>query len=398
MSSPLLWHRYSVFHAGTVQQVLAESHNNMQQVHDALSKTQEMLQVSTALQPTDAPLTHDCELLFHSIVLAKLHQSSTGCITAQGLRGRPVTLLRVPHAEKASNVAAADTVKRRSQLIEQVHSMVSCSKKTSLAEASNAAVMQQASLIRRNSMTYLAANNVRRKNAPTTFRLDQLAALSAEMPLSQIATLKRMFTETLGYDPFASLAAIREKRAEMSFQYECSSFTDGGDHEVVNFLRVTDVATVLQQTVNTLHSKGLLEHLPFGDIGELRLLLPLDKGGCSTKLVLQVLNSTKRHSTSTARLPAFFRGGHDNYENIKEVFYPVIKSLFMAAADIAHLQLTCPPRLQLQQRNSLLRIRRRKRCRQGSKMMQRLNDIGITAPNKDMECTVQTVSNSTATN
>ena len=53
--------------------------------------------------------------------------------------------------------------------------------------------------------------------------------------------------------------------------------------------------------------------------GTLRLLISLDKGSCSTKLMLQVLNFSKRHSVHSGRLLGFFRD-QDTYGNIKTAF------------------------------------------------------------------------------
>ena len=167
-----------------------------------------------------------------------------------------------------------------------------------------------------------------------------MAALSAEIPLSTIAVLKRLFIKTFGNDPFTTLAAIREARAELSFDYECGSFDDQ-DSNKVHFLRITDTDTVLQKTVINLSNSGELEHLCCYAQDELRLLVTLDKGGCSTKLVLQVLNAKRRHSTSTARLLGFFRGGEDSSSNVEKVFGPIIAS-YNTAKNVHKLQLPAP--------------------------------------------------------
>ena len=64
----------------TVQQELVET-------HERLKFTQQELQIATASQPPTIPLSRSRELLFHSLVQAKLAQSSTGLIHAQGQWG-----------------------------------------------------------------------------------------------------------------------------------------------------------------------------------------------------------------------------------------------------------------------------------------------------------------------
>ena len=337
----------------------------------ALQKARAELAATTALQAQDALIVREREQLFHSIVAAKLHQSTTGLVTAQGMRGRPITLMRVALAEKPSDDAHRDTVKRRSRMLENVHRIISSS---SSADRCSGEVAQQADLIRRNQAPFLAAANKAGLKIFAKFRIDQIAALSAEMSLSTIALLKKMFNNAFGVDPFASLADIRKKREELSFDYECGSFDDD-DKKAIQFLRVTNIPTVLQKTVNTLKMQGKLQYLPCCKPGELRLLIQIDKGGGSTKLVLQILNCSHRHSTRTARLLAFFQGD-ETYSNMHTVFVPVISSLFAVAAQIENLCLPAPsiPTTTLPANRSKKRE---------SSTFQKLKNLGIASPEEN---------------
>ena len=174
-------------------------------------------------------------------------------------------------------------------------------------------VAQQASVIQRNKPVFLQAANCAGLKVFGRFRPNDMAALSTEIPLSAIAVLKRMFRNNFGCDPFMPLTAVRQQRQELSFEYECSSFTDD---TTIHFLRVTNVPDVIKRTVISLAARNELQHIHHATAGQLRLMLPVDKGGCSTKLVLQVLSTSNRHSIHTARLLAFFRGGPDSYNNI----------------------------------------------------------------------------------
>ena len=108
------------------------------------------------------------------------------------------------------------------------------------------------------------------------------------------------------------------------------------------FCTVTDIPCVLQKTVSSLLENNMYEHLSSCQPGSLRLLLSVDKGGCSTKLMLHILNTSKRHSIQTGRLLAFFCGGADTYSNINSVFGSVIAQLYRTAETITALKSLSP--------------------------------------------------------
>ena len=108
------------------------------------------------------------------------------------------------------------------------------------------------------------------------------------------------------------------------------------------FCRVTDIPCVLQKTVSSLPENNMYEHLSSCQPGSLRLLLSVDKGGCSTKLMLHVFNTSTWHSIQTGRLLAFFCSGADTYSNINSVFGSVIAQLYRTAETITALKLPSP--------------------------------------------------------
>ena len=57
-------------------------------------------------QQIDAPISPEREELFHSIVQAKVYQSKTAIIAAEGQCGRPIHLTKVTMAEKSSAEAS----------------------------------------------------------------------------------------------------------------------------------------------------------------------------------------------------------------------------------------------------------------------------------------------------
>ena len=66
------------------------------------------------------------------------------------------------------------------------------------------------------------------------------------------------------------------------------------------------------------------------------VLLTGDKGGKSTKLLLQFLNCQEQHSTHTARLLAIYEGDNDNYQCL---LGPVIEETMKVLSNITELDL-----------------------------------------------------------
>ena len=151
--------------------------------------------------------------------------------------------------------------------------------------------------------------------------------------------LKRTFKLEIGQDVFGSEKLLRQELQELEFEYECDSFTSEAGKQV-NFVRVTDLKQVICMTLNQLsHRLTLFPNIP-GDT--LWLMISADKGGHSTKLVLQVLNAVGHHSTKVGKVLALFKGDKDNYENCERAFKPVIEGLLSTVERIGELKIKCP--------------------------------------------------------
>ena len=109
--------------------------------------------------------------------------------------------------------------------------------------------------------------------------------------------------------------------------------------EKVSFLRVSNVSDVVQKSVTQLNESGMLVEKSNIPKNVLWVLLTGDKGGKSTKLLLQFLNCKEQHSVHTARLLAIYEGDKDNYECIEKVFGPVIDETKRVLANISELDL-----------------------------------------------------------
>ena len=125
-----------------------------------------------------------------------------------------------------------------------------------------------------------------------------MASLSTMMPLNIITELKYMFQGAFGCSPFTCLKSIHDRRAKISLEHELMWFLHLKCWQDRNILRVKDPLDVVPKPVIGLQEASLLERLPCSASGQLRLLFSVEKGGSSTKLVLQVLKM--RHSTPTA--------------------------------------------------------------------------------------------------
>ncbi|XP_072044374.1 uncharacterized protein [Amphiura filiformis] len=161
------------------------------------------------------------------------------------------------------------------------------------------------------------------------------------MTLRMWRLLKRVFRDEVGWDVFGSLDKMQKEQRRMEFQYECGTVT-ATTGEKVHFVRVKDVKEVVTQLVTELLKAGELLYL--NNLGQKSLWLHVsaDKGGKSTKLILQVINQKDRHSIDNAKLLAYFEG-KDNRVNMEEVFGPILEELQKCAANIAELQLVLPP-------------------------------------------------------
>ena len=117
--------------------------------------------------------------------------------------------------------------------------------------------------------------------------------------------------------------------------------TSGEDPKDVSFVRITDVNVVLRKMIDELVSSKLFTSLPNIPNQELYLLLSGDKGGNSTKLMLQILNTKSSQSVRTAKLIGIFEGEKDNHECVEAIFGSVIEEIQEFAHKIESFHLKC---------------------------------------------------------
>lgn len=141
-----------------------------------------------------------------------------------------------------------------------------------------------------------------------------------------------------GYDVFGSEKEIREHLKSMEFEYECGNF-ESSNGKKVSFVRVANMSDVVKKSVTQLNESGFFVEKSNIPNNLLWVLLTGDKGGKSTKLLLQFLNCKEQHSIHTARLLAIYEGDKDNYQCIKMVFGPVIEETMKVLSNITELDL-----------------------------------------------------------
>ena len=148
-----------------------------------------------------------------------------------------------------------------------------------------------------------------------------------------------LFHVSVGYDMFGSEKKIRNHLKSLEFQYECGNF-ESSFGKKVSFVRVTNMSDVITKTLAQLNESGLLMNKSNIPENVLWALLSGEKGGKSTKLLLQFLNCKEQHSVRTALLLAIFEGDKDNYyECIQAVFGPVIQATQNVLANLSELNL-----------------------------------------------------------
>ena len=145
------------------------------------------------------------------------------------------------------------------------------------------------------------------------FNIKDVAALKAELLCEQVRMLKRAFSDAFGFDIFGFEKSLHEYVGKLEMPFESGTFTSEVS-KTVHFVRIVDVKHVIMQFVEELLESDSLE-TP-GNINNNTLYISLlgDKGGTSTKLLLQVLNTKDliMQSNRTAKMIGIYEGDKEN--------------------------------------------------------------------------------------
>ena len=173
----------------------------------------------------------------------------------------------------------------------------------------------------------------------TKFDIKDAAVLKVELPWEQVRMLKRAFTETFGFDVFGSEKELRNHIGKLELPFESGTFTiESG--KSVNFVRVSDVKFVLKRIVEEMTENDELTNLEIVGQNTLYVSLLVDKGGTSTKLLLQVLNTeSQAHSNRYAKMIGIYEGDKENRDCIEGIFGGLIKDIQDTCVPIRSLHL-----------------------------------------------------------
>ena len=121
--------------------------------------------------------------------------------------------------------------------------------------------------------------------------------------------MKRAFISRFGFDVFGSEPKLQEYLGKLEMPYESGMYTTKGNpSKTAHFVRITDIKTVYKRMVQELVNTNSTEYLKHLDPNTLYIWLTGDKGGDSTKLLLQILNSDFSHSVRFAKLIGIYEG------------------------------------------------------------------------------------------
>ena len=141
-----------------------------------------------------------------------------------------------------------------------------------------------------------------------------------------------------GYDTFGQEKEIQEHLKSMEFEYECGNLSKFKWKESV-FWKSSQCVWCSKEICNPTEWKWLFGWKEQHPKKFAVVLLTGDKGGNSTKLLLQFLNCKEQHSIHTARLLATYEGNKDNYRCMQKVFGPVIKETIKVLSNITELDI-----------------------------------------------------------
>ena len=131
----------------------------------------------------------------------------------------------------------------------------------------------------------------------------------------------------------------------LQFEYECISFLDPSTGKKIHAVRATNVSDVITRTVELLKQRNQLELLANNDDDALWIHVSGDKGGKSTKVMMQVINANNRHSIKSAKILGMFEGGKDSGDNIELAFKPIFDQIKQLAEEF-NLDFNRPTRSQ----------------------------------------------------
>ena len=274
-------------------------------------------------------------------------------VYANKQHGKPTRLMHTPRAAAGSSTASNSCICKRSQVVEKVLSDISRPTKNhslpsdKVTQNQSSDILQNASLINHNKEMFVESAKEAGIKLVSKFDIKDVAALKAELPWEQIHMLKRAFNETFGFDVFGSENMLQEYVGKLEMPFESGTFaTQGG--KTINFVGVVNVKEIIEQMVEELTESNSLKSSENKNENTFYISLLGDKGGTSTKLLLQVLNTNDSlvHSHCSAKMTAIYEGDKESRESIEAIFSNLIGQIQDTCKNIKALYLkshkVCP--------------------------------------------------------
>ena len=244
----------------------------------------------------NSPITDTEELIFRNNLRKKETQSTNDLIEAKILTNS---------SNDRSTEPSSRTIRERSRSNKRFLSLTSMTKQD-LGKDKQSKITQVASLMHRDKEVYNASAEKANLKIIAKFTPEQAASLEQELSFEQWRVVKRLLIDVAGRDIVGSKNNLRSYLNENNnHKDETGSFTSQLGNKVT-FVRITDLETVVQDTVSSLSRVGEIQHVGNKPPDTLQLLYCADKGSSKPKLLFSVLNSKLKHSINRAKLLAIF--------------------------------------------------------------------------------------------
>jgi hypothetical protein len=222
--------------------------------------------------------------------------NKTNTITLKQRNNHAVSLMHISTPRVGTAHASARTRRRRSRDMLVMNDIIASPTKSSISQHQSDTQLQMADICKRWGIV-----DTRKLTVDEMLQFDKLTGL----PNNLIRTI-RSFFNMHGLPILPSEYRMRKVGKGLAYPYEVGTFNIGND--AVPFCRVTDVASVLDATIETLYNNNQLMRYPNMPTNQVQIQTQTDKGAASTKLCIQILNQQDINSVKHALPIACYEG------------------------------------------------------------------------------------------
>jgi hypothetical protein len=271
---------------------------------------------------------------FRSLITKALPKS--GDVTkVAGAKSKPITVQRLPNAEKASHLVSGVERTRRNKVLQQTLLMTSCPADADSDVQDAGTKRQMKSFLTSHKTLFQSEIDALASKALFRFSFEQTIALEAatNMPESMRETFNRAFKATFGYSLFHSAKKQREFNRSLEHQstlYSKSVTIPEGDRSGtydVYYWTLDNPILVVKEHLRKLQEQGLLAWEHGMKLDEIHWKLMGDKGGDYTTLILCCSNIVGRHSPKNSIVLGMYTGAPETYESTSVAFGSIISAV-----------------------------------------------------------------------